>query len=239
MIGFGQSEKLADEQLAHIKQLQSLFKAKNIDGIAALIAYPLQRTYPIPFIKNEQECKQRFSEVFDQLLISTIANATIKQWSEVGWRGIMLDNGVLWIDSEEGHIIGVNYQSDFEKKQEKVLIAQQKENLYVALKTFDKPIYKISTKKYLIRIDKLAAGKYRYACWKEGEKESAKPDLILTNGTMAFLGSGGNSVISFTKGHYKYRVYRNLIGEDGDAEITLEVEKEGQVIVTQDGSLIE
>lgn len=64
----------------------------------------------------------------------------------MGWRGIMLDNGTIWIDSDEGKIIAVNYQSDFEKKLRKELINKEKENVHVSLKTFESPTYKIKTK---------------------------------------------------------------------------------------------
>jgi hypothetical protein len=151
----------------------------------------------------------------------------------------MLDNGVVWIESYDGKITAVNYQSNFEKKLKKDLIEKERESVHTSLKAFESPIYKIKTKKYLIRIDKLSDSKYRYASWKIGEQESSKPDLILKNGQLEFEGSGGNSVITFSNGNYKYKVYRNIIGEDNSPDITLEVEKNGQTILTEDGTLIE
>ena len=54
--------------------------------------------------KNKNEFNKRFSEVFDKILIDKIANSKIEQWSEAGWRGIMLDNGVLWMANSDGII---------------------------------------------------------------------------------------------------------------------------------------
>ena len=150
----------------------------------------------------------------------------------------MLDNGVVWIDSYEGKITAVNYQSGFEKNLKKDLINKEKENVHISLKTFESPTYKIKTKKYLIRIDKLSNDKYRYASWKISEKESSKPDIILKNGELEFQGSGGNHVITFSNGNYIYKVYRNIIGEENSPDITLEVEKEGQIILTEDGTIM-
>lgn len=238
-IGLAQNEKLDEYKVANINHVIDLFKQRNIDSISSIIEFPLHRQYPIPSIKNEKEFKQRFSEVFDKILVDKIINSKIKQWEEVGYRGIMLDNGIIWIESSEGKIIAVTYQSNFEKKLRKDLIAKEKESVHSSLKTFESPIYKIKTKKYLIRIDKLSDSKYRYTSWKIGEKESSKPDLILKNGQWEFEGSGGNSVITFSNGNYTYKVYRNIIGEDNAPDITLEVEKDGQIILTEDGTLIE
>ncbi|UIR57101.1 hypothetical protein LZQ00_04630 [Sphingobacterium sp. SRCM116780] len=235
-IGYSQSEKLDEYKVANIKNVIALFKQKDSSKISNIISFPLRREYPIPNIKDKNEFKQRFSEVFDSILIEKIAHSKIEQWSEVGWRGIMLDDGVIWITSDKGKITAVNYQSDFEKKLRKDLVA--KENLHPSLKTFKNPIYSIKTKKFLIRIDELANHTYRYASWKIDEKESSKPDMILNNGEFIFQGSGGNHVITFSNKNYKYKVYRNMIGEDHAADITLVVEKDGQVILTENGTLI-
>ena len=238
-IGYSQSEKLDDYKIDNIKNVIALFKQKNIDKISNIISFPLDREYPIPSIKYKKEFRQRFSQVFDKTLVGMIANSKIKQWSEVGWRGIMLDNGIVWIESYDGKISAINYQSAFEKKLKKDLIAKEKENLHISLKTFKNPTYKIKTKNYLIRIDKLSDYKYRYASWKTNKIESSKPDIILNNGELEFDGSGGNHVIAFSNGIYTYKVYRNIMGEDNSPDITFEVEKNGKIILTEDGTLTE
>lgn len=232
------NEKLEDYKIDSINNIITLFKEKNIDKISSIIDFPLYREYPIPPIKNQKEFKQRFSEVFDQVLIDKIANSEIEQWSEVGWRGIMLDNGVLWMANSDGIITAINYQSDFEKKLRKDLIDNEKEYLHNSLKTFESPTYKIKTKNYLIRIDELTNDKYRYASWKITEKETSKPDIVLNDGELEFDGSGGNHSITFVQGKYTYIIYRNIIGEENSPDITLEIEKDGKTILSEDGTLI-
>nr|WP_315234065.1 hypothetical protein [uncultured Flavobacterium sp.] len=236
-IGYTQSEKLNEYKVANINNIITFFKEKNIDSISKIINFPIQREYPIPSIKNEEEFKQRFNEIFDKTLIDKVANSKIEQWSEVGWRGIMLDAGLVWIN-DEGKIFAVTYQSIIEKELRKYLISKERETLHKSLKIFESPTYKIKSKNYLIRIDKLSDYKYRYSSWKIGEKESTKPDIILNNGKWKSEGSGGNHVISFSSGKYIYKVYRNIIGEDNDADVTIEVEKNGKIILTEDGTLI-
>jgi hypothetical protein len=230
-------EDLEDKEIESIKALIALFKKKDIDGISNKISYPLYRQYPITPIKDKEEFKKRFSEVFDQILVNKIANSQISEWSEVGWRGIMFENGDLWMDTE-GVITSINYQSGFEKNLMTSLIAQEKENLHSSLKTFKNPVYKIKTKVYLIRIDELSDYNYRYAAWKVNEKETSQPDLVINNGQIEYQGSGGNHVITFVNGIYTYKVYRNVIGTDTSPDITLEVEENGKVILTTDGTLI-
>ena len=238
-IGFTQSKPLDTQKNAHINTIISLFKTKNTDQLAKLINYPLERTYPIPSIKSEADFKLRFSEVFDDTLVALITNSTLDQWEEIGWRGIMLDDGIIWIDSANGKIKAVNHQSELEKKKRAALIAEEKENLHNSLKTFENPIFKLKTKNYLIRIDQLANHTYRYASWKVTENQASKPDLILNNGDYEFQGNGGNYAITFINGIYTYNIYRNSISKDDAPEVTLEVLKNDQVALTEHGKLID
>lgn len=233
-----ENKQLENSFLDSVTKVILLFQSRDIEKIATKIQFPLYREYPIPSIKNKEEFRNRFSEVFDAILIDKIASSKPEQWSEVGWRGVMLENGVLWMANSDGVITSVNYQSDFEKKVRQELIAKDKQNLHLTLKSFESPIYRIKTKNYLIRIDELSNGEYRYASWKIGEKESSKPSIILNKGEWEFEGSGGNHLITFVNGNYVYKIYRNLIGEKNSPDITLYVEKNGQNIVTEDGMLM-
>jgi len=238
--GFGQAQdtEINASKKAKINTMISLFKQKNFDAISTIINYPLKRENPIPDIKTPKEFKQRSHEVFDQALLDLIAGSKTEQWTEVGWRGIMLDNGTIWIDSDMGKITAINYQSPFEKKLKQTLIQQQKNQVHSSLKQFKNPVYRIRTEKYLIRVDELANGKYRYASWKIGNKENARPDIVLNNGKLDFAGSGGNHVITFTNGDYTYKIYRNIIAEKNASDITLNVEKDNRKILSQPGTLI-
>lgn len=236
-LSYSQDKYFEEHRKENIQKIISAFQNKDVDRIASLIEYPLRREYPIPGIKNKEEPKKRFAEVFDKTLTEKIANSRVAQWSEMGWRGTMLDNGVVWINSYTGKIVGVNYQGDFEKKLKKMLIAKQKKNIHQSLTGFENPVYKINTQHYLIRIDELADKRYRYACWKAGNKESAKPDIILTNGRSEFQGSGGNHVIHFSTGNYQYEIAINVIREEKVPEAVLVVRKDNRAILTEGGSV--
>jgi len=233
-----ETPRLEGPKADDIKNVIALFKTGDPDKIAGKINFPLTREYPIPPIRDKEEFERRFHEVFDQVLIEKIANSKIEQWSEVGWRGIMFENGILWMANSDGVITAVNYQSDFEKKLRKDLITKDKQNLHASLKTFENPVYKIKTKNYLIRIDQLSDSRYRYASWKITGKESSKPDITLDNGESEADGNGGNHVIIFSKDQYIYKIHRIVMGAEGSPEVTLEVEKEGKLILTEGGKLV-
>lgn len=227
----------AQEKDENVVKVISMFQKKDIHKIADNIRYPLKREYPIPAINNKKEMISRFFEVFDETLKSKIENSKPADWSEVGWRGTMLENGVVWLDYESSVITAVNYQSKFEKELLKKLIDEDRKQLHQSLKNYSKPTYKIITETYLIRIDELKPDLYRYASWKRNSKENAKPDLVLTNGTLEFQGSGGNHVIEFHNANFTYKIFRNIVSSEDSGDFTLLVEKFGKTVLVQEGML--
>ena len=229
---------LEPEEIDSIQKLIELFKKLDVEGISNKISYPLDRDYPIPSIRNKEEFIKRFHEVFDQKLIDNIAQSDISQWTEVGWRGIMLDNGVVWMSFQPGFISAINYQSKREKNIQAELIRKDKEQLHATLRNFKSPVYKIQTEKFLIRIDELSENSYRYVSWKAGAEEAILPDLVLKNGICEMQGSGGNHEFTFVNGIYTYKVRRNILGERDSPDVTIQVEKRGEIIFIAPGSLI-
>ena len=240
VICYAQDQTLSSEKATNIHKVITTFRyhTGDMDKMADVISFPLRRQYPVPAIKDEAAIRQRFSEVFDSTLITMIAQSDVSQWTEMGWRGIMLGNGVVWMDGWDGKITAVNYESDYEKALRQELIARDKDSLHQSLQHFERPVYKIRTRHYLIRIDELSEHIYRYASWKIPVAASSEPDLVLSNGTWEFEGTGGNHVIIFVNGAFTYKIYRNIIGVEDAPDITLEVEKDGQRIMTEGGTLI-
>ncbi|MCT7549152.1 hypothetical protein [Aliarcobacter butzleri] len=227
---FANSNELKPSQTENIQKIIKAFQENDIEYISNnVIKYPLKRQYPIPSIKNQEELKKRFSEVFDDKLIEEIKNSKIEDWSEMGWRGIMLNQGTLWLNFDE-IIIAINYQSDFEKRLREDLIREEKEQLDSSIKEFIEPTYKIKTKNFLIRIDKIDDSKYRYSSWKIGKSESSKPDLVLLNGEIEYSGTIGYQYFTFKNRNYTYEI-------DIDAT-SLEVMKDNKTILLEKGELL-
>ena len=227
---------LTPNQKADVDHIIQLFQHPNPEAIAKNIEYPLQRQYPIPSVENSTEFTERFKQIFDQTLILNIAQSKPSQWTDMGWRGVMLDNGKVWLQNNK--ISAINYQSDVEKNIQKRLIQQQSNMLHSSLKKFEQPVMVFKTTKYLIRIDALKNGQYRYASWKIGKSQASKPDLVLNHGQIQFDGSGGNHHYQFKSGAYIYIVDRNVLSPDDTADVFLRVEKNHKSILNEDGRLI-
>ena len=233
--GHCQTGGLKKEQIKVVEQLINIIKTKNKTKIAGFIYFPLRRVYPVKDVKDKEDFINRFDEIFDQELINHISNSKIEDWTEVGWRGIMLDNGTVWIDNN-GKIVSINYQSPKEKQLLANMIKADKNRLPQSLQNFEKPVYKIITKSYEIRIDENTSGKYRYASW-QIKNRSVEPDLVIENGILEFQGSGGNHIIRFKNKHYTYIISINKIRSKEIPEAALEILKDDQPLLTENGTI--
>jgi len=188
----------------------------NKEVLSKKIVYPLRREYPLPPIKNKQEFLSRYNEVFDDSLVKMITtSAPGKDWSKVGWRGLMLNHGQLWLN-EEGKLIAVNYQSAVESKKRALLIEKERSLVHSSLKGFKRPVCLIETGKFRIRIDEMGDGHYRYASWGLKNKQSDKPDLIIENGEFIPEGTGGNHRYEFKTNGYVYNCSLTVLGAELD-----------------------
>lgn len=231
----GQNSEIKKGQIQSIQKLINTFKTKDRIKIADLIYYPLRREYPLKDVKDKNDFIKRFDDIFDKEFIDRVAKSKINDWSEVGWRGIMLDNGTLWID-DDGKIMTVNYQSLKEKQLLTNATQADKNQLPKSLQVFQKPLYLIFTTNYKIRIDEKSEGIYRYAAWKIKNQKS-EPDIIIENGVFEFQGSGGNHTITFKNNGYTYIVSINELGTVDGPDATLEILKQEKTVVTEDGKI--
>ncbi|QCU74955.1 hypothetical protein [Pseudoalteromonas distincta] len=230
------SSTFALEQKYHefVLPVITAFAAHDKPTIAALISYPLKRQYPIPDIKNETEFINRFDEVFNDELVAVIASSNIDtDWESGGWRGIMLNNGVVWVDTE-GKIIAVNTQNAKEQALAKRLIEHDKQSLHSSVNTFKKPILDWKTANYHIRVDDLGDHNYRYAVWNIDKRAKDKPDMVLFNGDVTVSGSGSNHYYTFKNGRYSYILHVTIIGCDTSPPGWLEVYKDDERLLFED-----
>lgn len=219
-----------------IQEITSAITSGDKQKVSELIFYPLKREYPLPDIQNRNDFIKRFEQVFDDDFVQILKRSNISDWSEMGWRGIMFQDGRLWID-ETGKVIAVNYQSEAENELIKQLIEKDKYTLPEDLRDFEEPVYKIETKTYRIRIDKLSNDSYRYVSWKVKDNKK-EPDIILKNGEWHFQGSGGNHTITFRNKNYTYEILVDVIGNEQASDILLIVYKDSTEILSQKGSII-
>lgn len=227
------------EYVTVVEYFVDCIKKSDIEKLDSLISYPIERPYPVPPINNKQDFIKRYTEIFDDSLTSLITNSNIKEdWKDMGWRGIMLHNGIVWLDYN-GKFLTTNYSSEKEKTIEKNWIEYERNLLHTSLKKFNKPIHTLETDKFIIRVDLLENKEYRYASWSKEFDISQKPDLVINNGEKTYDGSGGNHYFIFTNGMYSYRVYVNNMRDNVTPQFNIKVTKNGKDILNQPAVLKE
>jgi hypothetical protein len=227
------SQELKKEDQNHIATLIDCIKSNQKEKLATLISYPLKREYPIPEVKNKQEFVTRYDEIFDATLKSIIVKSNPgKDWSAVGWRGIMLNQGEVWIDSD-GKIIAVNYQSKAENRIKEKKMQSERTTLHVSIAKYKEPICIVETSKFRIRIDDLGNNNYRYASWPIGKSMGEKPDLIINKGKFIADGSGGNHRYEFKNASYIYEIAIIVLGEKGSPPALFTLYKGTKEVMSQ------
>lgn len=234
----GMTQELNKDYFETVKTFVNCFKNNDIDKLKTLVAYPLKRAYPLSDIENEVEFEKRYKEIFDDSFRHKITLSNIgKDWAAVGWRGIMYNNGDLWLDYN-GRLIALNYQSNIDINKRIELIEKDKTSIHESLKDFEAPIIIIKTKKFNIRIDKQYNAKYRYASWSIDSKMSEKPDLLINNGNWIPEGSLGNHRYEFINGNYRYNCIINVLGGDEIPPVELVVYLDDKEILMEQGQII-
>lgn len=216
-----------------VAQFISYVKNDDINAIASTTKYPLSRKYPLPDITSSTEFTTQYDDIFDSDLKEKILESDpVNDWKTVGYRGIMLHNGTLWLDTE-GNLIAVNSISDVEQNKRDALIEKDKASLHESLKDFDEPVAIMETKRFRIRIDEVDE-KYRYASWETQQKQSKKPDLIINGGEVIMDGSGGNHYYSFKNEDFTYQCHVIHLGAATSPLGILIINKSGKEILNED-----
>lgn len=235
-LAFGQD--LKPEYQKFIKTFINNVKNDKKEAVADMISYPFKREYPIPTIKNKTEFIKRYDEIFDVALKNEIVKSnSVKDWSEMGWRGIMLNQGTVWFDTD-GHLISINYQSKFEKDLKSKIIAKEKAKLHSSIAKFKAPECVLETSKFRIRIDDLGNENYRYASWSIKKAMNEVPDLVITKGKLILEGNGGNHRFEFKKGQYTYECSITPLREKGVSPASLTIYQNKKVILSQDAKIV-
>lgn len=191
-----------------IERFIDCIKNNKIQELSKFVVYPLNRRYPIPPITSADDFVKRYHQIFDEKLIKQITQSDISNdWDTAGWRGIMFDDGNIWLDYD-GKLKSVHYRSRHERYTRRSLIEDLRSTLHPSLRRFARPVLDGKTEKFLIRIDDVG-GEYRYAAWSLPKKCSDEPDIVMYGGTERSEGSAGLVYYTFKRGAYTYEIDPN------------------------------
>ena len=231
-------QNLKPEYQKFIQSFINNVKADRKEAVADVVQYPLKRENPMASVKNKADFIKRYSEIFDADLKKEITSSNPdKDWQEMGWRGIMLNSGTIWFDSD-GKLTAINHESKYEKDLKTKLIASQKKKLHSSIAVFKEPVCILETSKFRIRIDDIGNNKYRYASWSIKKAMSSKPDLVIQNGKFIADGTGGNHHYEFKKGNYVYECDIIVLGEKDAPAARLTIYQNAKEILAQDAKIV-
>lgn len=200
-------ELTMNEKIA-IANLKDNIRNKRVESVADQIEFPLNRSsYPEYVIRSAEDFEENFDKIFDKKQVEEFLTS---DWyyhygllmNDAGYKGHFNDDGVLVIDriplsaSEWSHV--------------EYLVEKTKETLHPSVKDFAQPVLLMKAGKYLVRIDVLQGGKYRYACWDKGADQSVKPALVLYEGEM-FM-NRYHASYRFSNNGYEYYIEEGVLG---------------------------
>jgi len=233
------AQQLDKSDIESVSEFITCLKSKNVTRLSSLVLFPLRRGYPIPPVKDRLEFIKRFDQIFDDELIKKIVQSDpSKDWSEVGWRGISFENGLIWIDTE-GELTAVNYHSKVEQDLLRNLIETGRKSLPKSLQEFKTPTLFMETSTYRIRVDDLGDGNYRYASWPIDKKMSEEPSVVINGGEWVPEGSGGNHKFEFKKDGYKYECDIVILGEANSPPAYLRIYRDQKEIFSESAIRLE
>ncbi|MGK0271496.1 MAG: hypothetical protein ACI88H_002159 [Cocleimonas sp.] len=224
---------IESQQVPQVQKVISAFQQNNRVAISKLVSYPLIRPAPLPPIRNEAELLKRYDEVFDRTLLQTITQSNLyTDWDSIGWRGVILNNGIVALDPD-GNITEIKYHSPREQAIINQLrsrnLAKGRSSLHRSVKDYNQSVVQLTTPRFHIRIDNVGGGngKLRYTSWPINKNLSDKPDLVLNNGRF-FDSNGRNQRYIFVNGTYSYQLNIQSLNANAMPTGSLEVYKDGK-----------
>lgn len=191
-----------------IKKIQSVnivketFSTNDRTKISSIINFPLNRSYPFPKIKNKEELKFHFDEVFDKNLIDAIANSKQEDWDYIRNNEIMFKDGDIWINLN-ARVIYVPYETEKETKIFNDLVLKQKKLIHPSINEFERPenLFIIDSTKF--KIDLVSSSDeriYRLSIWNKNALMNKEPYLVINDGVYVPT----DYTIQFTYNNYHY-----------------------------------
>jgi hypothetical protein len=176
--------------------------------------YPIRMCYPLRSITNQEQFVQAYDLIVSAGMRDTILAADYEDWSEVGWRGIMLHNGCMWVEfiDQQFRIIGID-KSGSSSYYEAVQIAVERERVLTG--NTDKnytpaQCYITNDSTVLIHIWHGEWPKARldfYYLGRGAEKDFMRSPKISMECTVEFEGSCANNMYTGTYDNFKISLW--------------------------------
>ena len=197
------------------KRIQAMLKVGDQKGVGHLVNYPVVRQRPLNQIANEAEFISNWDDFFDAEIIKKITGTEPR---EVGYNGVMLGDGEVWVSG--GQITAINARTvRFEQKMKDVQ-KKDKAQLFATAQNYDQLNLDCVAGDHHIRIQ-TEKDTVKYFSWKKVSPLSTAPELVL-EGKLKLEGSAGNERYVFKNKGFVYEVYHPYVcGEDCRTYLTV------------------
>ena len=201
------ARELTKSEKTAIANLKDDVRNGRVDSVAEQVEYPQCRSaFPEYIISTKDEFKNNYDLVFDEQQIDTFLSSDWRYHyglliNDAGFTGHLDDDGVLVLD----HIP----LSDSEWAHVGDMVQKNRETLHPSVRDFQQPVLLMTAGKYLVRIDAMREGKFRYACWDKGTDQSIKPALVLYDGEL--FSTPYYTSYTFENAGYEYYIQEGAI----------------------------
>ncbi len=239
----GQEEVITHKKEDIVNRFKNIIKTNNPEIIAEYVQYPFVRRNPIPDIQNKEELIERYDTLLDKNIRQLILDSKTEDWEEVGYEGIMLYSGVLWIDYES-KLIAINTLTEKEVDFVNDWYEKDKKNLYPDIINFYENVCIFETETYLGRIDEIKKtnddpySSYRLSLWNKGQSMLEKPLLIAQNGEINFYGSSDNHIYTFENNNKTYKFEVTYVGPIDLIPYRLTISQDDKILLSQEAKII-
>ena len=195
--------------------------------IANYVVFPFRRPNPLPNIKDEADFIKKYDMLFDAKVKDLILKSNPEDWKEMGYEGIMLGAGDVWLNNE-GKLIAINIESAKEEAYIEKWYNDDRKKIYKDLREYKENVYTFKTENQIGRIDDMGDG-YRLALWSKNSDMKTKPDVIVLNGSYEIQGSAGNIIYTFKNGGKEYNFFETHLSYDSPP-YELEIYENGKLV---------
>ena len=195
---------LAFEWRPSVQSIINSFKSKDKEAIMNHMNFPeaiIGHNTESFIIKDRSEMLEYWDLIFDEPFVEAVGNSTFENWSQVGWRGVMYENGDIWT-GKDGKII-LNYVSAKGKDLVRRLDVKYREAIHPSVSSYERNMIDAKTGEYRLRIDRLSDD-VRLSIWLFKDNINKKPFKVIYNGKEHPVGTGGWYGASFYDGAIKY-----------------------------------
>ena len=204
------------QKLKQINKIIDLIKNKNMNELAEMVKYPLNRPFPIPVINNKEEFIAYYPIIFDQSFIKLLTATKYSQENTIpdyNFLRLGILDGKIWFD-DKGRITTINYESSKEIEMVNILTKKIISSMHASVTKWEYHIFAGKTDKAIIWLDMMKDHSFRYIAWNLPKKITDKPDIILYNGIDERQGQIGGDWYIFKNKDWTYIVEYNALDND-------------------------